>query len=258
MDLPHLPDTMLQFCAVGRDLTDAGNLYYTGHLDDLRVVHRAMTIPQLAAIVSGDRCCSSPSGYHIDNSVLCSGRTYYDQVQCVPCRADCGEGRYVNNENTRCNGAGVIDELYCDECSSCSAGTYMRTRCTGNTFSDVTQCSPCAKNTTSDCPAGQVLVNACNGFGVTDTAYCKICNILPSYLAGGWYIVGNSSLAMPCLNGPQDYEGTACATECDAGFFISKTCTGLSFTNIQCSACNVRSFPLFGLDFYRVRVDQTC
>lgn len=243
IDLPHLPDVYLYECAVGRDVTQTIQAYYTGYLDDLRVVHRAMTSVQIAAISSGDRCCSSPSGYHLDNSVHCDGRATHDQVQCVPCRADCGEGRYVNNENTRCNGQGVTDAMYCDECQSCSTGTYMRTSCTGNTFSDTVQCSPCAKNTTSDCPGGHVLVNACTGFSVTDTAYCKQCDIDSSYSLGGFYIVGNSTPGMPCLNGAKDYAAAVCESRgCAAGFFQSRTCPSgvFSFNDIECSPCTVQ------------------
>ena len=240
LDLPHLPNVYFHNCAIGKDVTQTIQGYYTGHLDDVRVVHRAMTLPQIAAIVSGDRCCSSASGYHLDNSVQCGGGAAYDQVQCVPCKVDCGQGRYVNNENNRCNGRASIDEMYCDECKSCSPGTYMRSSCTGNTFSDEVQCSPCQKNTTNDCPVGQLLVNACSGFSVSDTAYCKPCDILADYFTEGWYIVGNSTPGMPCLNGRKDYVANVCDSKCSAGFFISKTCTGLSFSNIVCSPCNVQ------------------
>ena len=51
---------------------------------------------------------------------LFAGDSTEDTVQCIPCIATCGAGKY---KNTACDGTSTVDTVTCSDCrDSCGAG----------------------------------------------------------------------------------------------------------------------------------------
>lgn len=118
--------------------------FFSGSMLDARIYERALDLPSVRAIFSGDACCSAfTAGSYIDSSKQCTNRSTFNSEFCRSCKSDCGPLNFIENEDNACTGMVTRDNTLCQRCAPCAQGQFINATCSGTSFKDEGTCIPC-------------------------------------------------------------------------------------------------------------------
>jgi hypothetical protein len=123
-------------------------------IDDVRMYNRVLSDTDQTYVFLTDACCTSTSGQYIGDTDTCNGISEFDNVPCMNCQSDCGDGNYVSDASSLCTGIGLLDSTHCESCSKCSPGQFMTSSCPGTGYSDIVTCINCQYITDDSCGTG--------------------------------------------------------------------------------------------------------
>ena len=155
--------------------------------------------------------------------------------RCLSCTNNCSLDSYLKGYCTSGldpNTGSTFDNVTCQNCSNCSLGEYIYTRCSGlGRDPNERVCANCTNN----CPPfGKYLDGSCSGIGYSNNVTCRDC----------FPCVAGEYIKVPCSDvatGPADRICANCTKFCPApyGKYLSGNCFGTSYLdNIVCKPCH--------------------
>lgn len=168
-------------------------------------------------------CSACAPGFYINRSCPGGNLVTNDTHQCARCKTQCPAGFFPHG---LCDGTSLNDTVACKRCDAVcpAAGTYMHATCNGS--SSKLDCRPCIA-----CPKGTFLSGgSCAGGNGTDPedVQCTACKRCSS----------NARLLNAC-NGRSLLDTVQCENcpSCQPGFFINRSCDGMTSTTRMCAPC---------------------